>query len=286
MEQITNKTKKCLSLVIAVILVMSLCSMPAKAATKKKSATIYIGEELNIYPVIGTIKKAISSKSKIASVKKSGSSVIVTAKKAGKTNVTLKGSYGNCVYKVTVKKPQFDLSVSQVGADRVLLTLKNQSTAYYDTVNAICTLYDVSGNPVSEKEVTFYAVGAKKTAYVNAYTYDEYVDMSKTTAVINAYRRNTNKCKDYTSKVDYGYNVVQGTYRNQLRVTTSTNYNGNGYIKAAYDVVFYDVVGNIVSVVNNYASLYSTKRIDTDEISFPESAVRYEVKERAFLYTY
>lgn len=287
MKSATIKRKKVISLFLAVMLVTGICSVPVQAKTEKKSATMYVGEKLDIYPIVGTIKKVKSGTSKIASAKKNGSSVIVTAKKPGKTTITIKGSYGNCIYKITVKKLQFDLSVSQTGSDCAVVTVKNKGTAYYDSVDVVCTLRDASGNPVSEESVTLYAVASKSTANTDVHTYDEYVDMSKTTVAISSYRRNTYKCKDYTSKVKYTYNVVENSYGGkELRVTTSTNYKGDGTIRAAYDVFFYDAADNILSVYNNYNALYSTERVETSEISFPADAVRYEVKERAYMYTY
>ena len=107
-----KRFKKCISLLLVAVMMVSMFVIPGgnvqaakkKVQLSKKTVTLEVGKKVTLKLKNAPKKKKItwsSSKKKIASVTKKG---VVTARKAGKANITAKVSGKKYVCKVTVKK--------------------------------------------------------------------------------------------------------------------------------------------------------------------------------------
>lgn len=99
-----RKICKGILMFVALLVMVFVCTDTVEAATKlsKKSATLYVGETLQLKLTGGSRSSSWkSSKSKIASVSKKGK---VTAKKAGTCKITVKQAGKTYTCKITVKK--------------------------------------------------------------------------------------------------------------------------------------------------------------------------------------
>lgn len=107
-----KRFRKCISLLLVAVMMVSMFVIPGgnvqaakkKVQLSKKTVTLEVGKKVTLKLKNAPKKKKItwsSNKKKIASVSKKG---VVTAKKAGKANITAKVSGKKYVCKVTVKK--------------------------------------------------------------------------------------------------------------------------------------------------------------------------------------
>lgn len=289
MKVMKNSTK-CLIAFFVMLFAISLTGITAEAKTKTYKITLYVGEKASEYPSVGTIKSVKSSNKKVVAASKKGSTINLNAKKAGSAKVTVKGKKGTYVYKVTVKKASFSVSGATVNSKGYyLMTLKSQSSSFFESVRVIATFRDSNGNPLKEETFSFYSIAPKSTAYDITYisSYSG-IDPSKTTFTVDEfYRTPYYNYKNYEKNVNYSITEVSSdAYSKDYRFTASTSYKGKGGIYAGYDVFFYDAAGNIVDVYSGYMFLYNKSRVDTRNMSVDSSAVRAEiVSKRVYLAT-
>lgn len=265
---------KCLVALFVMVMTICITGFTSEAKTKTSKLTLIVGEKLQYsYIGMGTLKSVKSNKKKIVSAKKSSGKAVMQAKKAGKATVTVKGTRGTWKYNITVKKPSFDVRISPFD-DYALVSVKNNTSEYFDSIEVLLTFKDANGNPLGQKTVYTNYVGSKKTAVDKVYlTYDN-VDLSKTSYSVS-FRRNVDyKYKNYDKKVNWSPRQ-EG---NKVYVTVSTSYKGKGGVYAGFNVVFYDANGNIISYsYDNYEYLYKNKKIDTTEFYIPDGATSYGV---------
>lgn len=278
------KRKKGLRCMLAAFVVMTALIVgksTAEARTKTDKLTLYTGEKISYsYIGLGNVKKVTSSKKSVVAAKKYKGGSYMTAKKAGKANVTVKGSRGKWIHKITVRKPNFKTSVSPTPEGDFLVSVKNNNPSWFDWVEVVFTFRDAAGNPVTERTATMWRVGPKMTAVGTIYApvYNENVDYSKTTWELSWDRDVDAKYTNYAKKVKFSENRVG----NSLYVTAKTKkkYKGKGWIYIGYDVKFYDANGQVIKVENYYCSLYSGEQSDKTEIYCPSDAVSYSITKR------
>ncbi|MCM1497121.1 MAG: hypothetical protein NC124_01500 [Clostridium sp.] len=288
-----NRPIKCLIAFFVMFLALNIACVTAEAKTKTYKINLYVGETSVQYPSVGKIKSVKTNNKKIVSAKKKGAAINLTAKKKGSAKITVKGSRGTYVYKVTVKNAVFDVTVgtSRTGNDDYLVTLENKTSDFFERVQVSAILRDTAGNPVEEIQLYFYAVGGKGKANSTFYTstYDSTIDISKTTfTVVEFYRSTYTSYKNYLKNVNYSLTQVEeDTYSKKYRLTASTSYKGQGTVFVGYDVFFYDIAGNVVDVSSFYIVLNKNQRVYSDDISVQSSAVRAEIQnKRAYVGTY
>lgn len=256
----------------------------AKTKTKTYKLTMYVGEQYQISPFLCTFKKAKSSKKKVCTAKKKGSYVIITAKKAGKSKVTIKSNKGNFVYKVTVKKVPFQVATYPM-EDGVLVAVKNTSKTYFSSVDIQLTFCDANGVPLNQGATYVYNLGGKQTAYTQKFysTYGSTVNLGKTKARVLKWSRSDDvKIKNFANKVNVNLIKTPATSAystDKLKFNCSMNYTGTGSILVNEDIFCYGAGGKLLKVINASATLSSTKNIYTDDVgySLPEGCVSYKV---------
>lgn len=282
-----NLKKVLMSVAAVLVIALALCvtSVTAEAATKTKKLTMYVGEQFTIYTIGGKMTSVKTSKKKVCTAKKKSGNALLTAKKAGKSNITIKTTRGTLVYKVTVKKNPFKITASTSAEGNIILKVQNTSSGYFDWVDLNVTLCDASGNPVTQKTDSVYYVGSKQTAYGMVYVYDNGIDLSKTKVSVSAWKRTPDASyKGYSKKV----NVSVFEENGYVKLRANTNYSGKGYIYIAYDIAYKNAAGQIIKVTTESTSLYSSKKVDTTYgSSKPSGAVGYEIlSKRVYLKNY
>ena len=131
-------TKRILSVFLAVAMIVTILPpVTAQAATKTKKITLYVGEKVELPVYCNSITSVSSSKKAVAKAGKNSRRCIITAKKAGNTNITIQyKDYNNkkqkAICKVTVKKPTFSSNVQTLNNGYVLVSVKNTSSAMFD----------------------------------------------------------------------------------------------------------------------------------------------------------
>lgn len=287
-----RKSIKCLLAAFAMVMVLSLTGITANAATKTDSFTLLVGEKLPIsYIGMGTIKSVSSSKSKVAKAQKKGSGIQITAKKAGKTNVTVKGSRGNTfIHKITVAKANFKVTPitfipNTYGGGDLVVSIKNNTPAGIDWFDVNFSFKNAAGVEVESRTFTAFYVGKKQTATGTVYISDvSQVDFNQTSYTLK-YRRSADaKYSNYAKKVKFSESR-DGNYIN-ITAKTKSKYKGNGTISIAYEITYYDAAGNIIDMSDYTASLSSTRQSNTTQIYVPSDAANYSINKRVQLRTY
>lgn len=289
-----RKPIKCLLAAFAMVMVLSLTGITANAATKSEKLTLLVGEQYKpVYIGMGTIKSVKSSKSKVANAKKKSGGIQITAKKAGKTNVTVKGSRGNTfIHKITVAKANFvvaptDFIPDSYGGGDLIVTLTNKTPVGVDWFDIDFIFKNAAGGEVKKSSKTIFYVGKKQKASASIYfTSSEVnqIDLSKTTYQIS-YRRSAEATyTNYVKKIKFS----EKRQDNILYITAKPKkkYKGNGTIYLSYEVTSYDAAGNVIDFSENRGSLSSTRKSDTTPVYLNSNAVRYSIKKRVLLRTY
>ena len=281
----TNRSIKCLVAFFVMFLALNMVYVTAEAKTKTYKVTLYVGETSVQYPSVGKIKSVKSSNKKIVSVKKKGYAVNISAKKKGSAKVTVKGSKATYVYKVSVKKPVFNVTVgtSRLGNDDWLVTLENKTSDFFEDVQVSAILRDTAGNPVEEQTLYFYAVGGKGMANDTFYTstYDSTIDISKTTFTVTKFYRSYAKYTNYLKNVNYSLTQIEeDEYGKKYRLTASSSYKGQNTVFVGYDVYFYDAANNLVDVGSFYIVLNKNQKVSSDTFYVPASVTRAEIQNK------
>lgn len=105
MKKMKKFMKQLMASAFVCAMVIALLPATVQAKTTKKSITLYKGEAI-YYTDYSTVKSVKSSNAKVAKASKDKSAdykTNIVAKKAGKTNVTIRTKGGNAVVTVTVK---------------------------------------------------------------------------------------------------------------------------------------------------------------------------------------
>ncbi|MBQ4232287.1 MAG: hypothetical protein II699_03330, partial [Lachnospiraceae bacterium] len=162
-----SKLLKVMVAVLAITLAFGLTGNTAQAA-KKKSVTLFKGEQVSYTIFLGTLKSVKSSKKSVVTAQKKDGKALLTAKKAGKSTVTFKTNRGKLVYTITVKGNPFKLKYTKTTRGIAVEGVNSSSRAFnYVTVTA--TFCDAAGNPVTQETGTLWKVGPKQKAYADIY---------------------------------------------------------------------------------------------------------------------
>ena len=129
-------TKRIVSVFLAVAMIVTILPPVTAQAAKTKSVVLYKGEVVEVSDnFYSTVKSVSSSKKAVVAAKKDSKrnyKAILTAKKAGKSTVTLKTKKGTFKYAVTVKNYDFTVSFKNIGNDYLLMSVKNNTKTTFD----------------------------------------------------------------------------------------------------------------------------------------------------------
>lgn len=242
--------KKILSLGLVFVLALGLCATFGKKAEAASTVkiTLIAGEKYTITPIIetNTFKSVKTSKKKVATVKKTKSLVTITAKKAGKSTITVKSKSSTTKYIVTVKAKRFDSKAytpsntyNELGkcySSSVLLEVTNKTGVYLSGVQVSYAIYGTSGKKLTtgSKQLEELVPGAKLHIFYKSDNFTEAIKTAKVTKVTLMERDYKLKYTDRSSKVTVS-EASMDAYILKLNIANSLSIPVNG--KA--DVVFF-----------------------------------------------
>ena len=270
----------CLTLALFVTV---LSPVVAEAATKTRSLTLYKGEAIYVTDY-NKVKSVSSSKKSVVSVakdKKNNKNANITAKKTGKATVTVKTAAGTYKYNITVKKLDVSVTMTDMGAGYILLTVKNNTKQTFTGVAVEYSLKDESGSEVAHDVEKLYDVVAGKTAYKTLYysSYSYTPDLTQCSAKAVAAERNPSySYKNQTSNFSVKYELNDGKI-----VFTLSNKSKTTAINGKVYALCYDANDNVIGLVSTSAYLKggakdTTSRLvstGTDHVKIVSSAYSY-----------
>lgn len=190
---LSNKAKRLLTACLTLVMVLTILpTVPAQAAAT--NVTMYVGEK-TYYRAHGIVSDVTSTKSGIVEAGKSKqhgsySEVEMTAKKTGKSTVTVKTNSGTEKVNVTVKKLDMPVKVKHLSPSKVTLVVENRANRVFEKVEISYTLKDAEGNVLEEgkKELKYFDMCAKKTSYASIYAgrYRDQIDEVSCTAEVTS----------------------------------------------------------------------------------------------------
>lgn len=280
-----KKSIKCLIAMIVMVMAFTVTGVTAEAKTKTDKMTLLVGEKTGYtYIGMGKIKSVKSSKKSVVTAKKYRGGSLMTAKKAGKANVTVNGSRGKWIHKITVKKASFKVNYTRTADGDFIVSFKNNSSVYLDRCQVTLTFKDSKGNKVTTATAYMNVLGPKQTGYdtiMDPYYYDN-IDYSKTTYTIDYNRSIDASYKNYSKKVKF----TESKSGNYINIKAKTSYKGKGDIYIAYEVKYYDSKKQLIDVANYTTTLYKSRKNSTTQIYMPSSAASYKITKRVMLKTY
>lgn len=245
-------------------LVMIVALLPATVAqAAAKNVTMYKNEAF-YFTDYGTVSKVSSSNSKVvkaAKDKENERHTNLTAKKTGKSTVTIKTSYGTTSLNITVKKLDFSVKVLSVQGSNAIVEIKNKTAQTFDSILLDYTFKGTDGSIIKQDTEKVYRVPAKKTVYTSIYvgsSQAELLDPASCTAKVSSVSHDPSYIyKDVSSKVkatvkdekDNGSNI---TFSVTTKNTTSQNVTGYNYI------LIYDANDTLIGV--DKMSIYLEKK--------------------------
>lgn len=280
-----KKSIKCLIAMIVMVMAFTVTGVTAEAKTKTDKMTLLVGEKTGYtYIGMGSIKSVKSSKKSVVAAKKYKGGSLMTAKKAGKANVTVKGSRGKWIHKITVKKASFKVNYTRTADGDFIVSFKNNTSVYLDSAQVTLTFKDSAGNKVVDRTAYIEVLGPKQTGYdriTDPWYYDN-IDYSKTTYTINYNRTIDASYKNYSKKVKF----TESKSGNYINVKAKTSYKGKGTIYIGYEAKFYDSNKKLIDVANYSTTLYNSSKSSTTQIYMPSDAASYKITKRVVLKTY
>ena len=219
-----------------------------------------------------SITSVSSSKKAVAKAGKNSRRCIITAKKAGNTNITIQyKDYNNkkqkAICKVSVKKPTFSSNVQTLNNGYVLVSVKNTSSAMFDRATLTYSLKDTATGEVVKHDTTFiYKLLAGKTHYEKIYVGPNYeIDCAGATAKVSQVARYypENKYKNIASDaVEYKEMNVEET-DSQIKSNLKLKNTLNKDITVKYYVIAYDANDTIIDVPCSGTRTLNKKEVNT-----------------------
>lgn len=258
-------TALCLTLLMAVTI---LPAVPAQAATKKM--TLYAGESV-YFTDYSDVSKVSSSNKKVLAVAKDKdypTHANMTAKKAGKSNITVKTKKGTSKYTVTVKKADFKIKVSQIAGSQILLSVKNNTGQTFDYANVTYTLKNAAGEVVEKDTKLVDDLVAGKTVYESfLYTSKEELDLTKCSAKVTALSRSLSATyKECASKVKVTDSADTSTKPGYVTFNLKLQNKSKQNVEGAVYVLLYDADDQLIGVRTYYTYL-KAGAVKTDSVS-------------------
>lgn len=276
--------QKMLTLCLAAAMIVTAFA-PVTTEAKTKSMTLYKGEKI-YYTNFSKVTGVSSSKKSVVAIakdKKQDSHANITAKKTGKSTVTIKTKGGTVKYVVTVKPLSFTVKVKDMGNGNALLCIKNNTKQTFEQIAITYYLRDAAGNVFDKDTVTLYdSVAGKwcyRTVYYSSYTYS--MDAAQSSAkVVGVSHDPGHKYTNQTSKIAVS-SKVSG---DQLVIKTKNK--SKSYVNGYNYILFYDAAGQIIEMRTD--SIYlKAGALNSSSISLPYNGYdHYEIKTAAYSESY
>lgn len=272
----------CLTLAL---LVTVLSPVVAEAATKMRNLTLYTGEAIYVTDYY-KVKSVSSSKKSVitaAKDKENNKHANLITKKTGKAVVTVKTEGGTYQYKITVKKLDVSVKMTDIGHGNILLTVKNNTKQTFTALALEYSLKDANGDEVVHDVEKVQDVVAGKTAYKLIYysTYSYTPDISLCEAKAVAAERNPQVTyKNQTSNCSVTYKLDGDKV-----VITTSNKSKKAAISGKVYVLCYDENENIIGLVSSSVYL-KAKAKDTTSRSVTTGTDHVKIVSTVYSYFY
>ena len=262
--------KKLLCACLALAMLITIIPPVTAQAAKTKSVVLqYKGEVVEVSDnFYSTVKSVSSSKKAVVAAKKDSKrnyKAILTAKKAGKSTVTLKTKNGTFKYAVTVKNYDFTVSFKNIGNDYLLMSVKNNTKTTFDDLQLTYTLCNSAGDVIEKKEKNVSDLLPGKKSYEKISVYGMDVDPSQCTAKAKASSRSLDaKYTNLNSKIKFTTSEEKSGDDTEISVKMKNNSK-----KSARGTVFvfvYDANGNILDVKEIYVGSFDAGNIKTESV--------------------
>lgn len=263
-------TRKLLSVFLAVAMIVTILPpVTAQAATKTEKMTLYKGEILEVSDnYLSTVKSVSTTKKSIVAAKKDPKrdyKAVLTAKKTGKSTVTVKTKRGTFKYAITVKNYNFAVSFKDIGNNKILMTVKNNNKDAFDQVQFTYSLCDASGNVVEKKEKVFSDLLPGKKSYETISVYGLDIDPSQCSAKVKANNRYPDaKYTNLGSKVKV--TTTENTTSDYTEITLKMKNNSKSSARGSVFVLIYDAQDNIIEMRDVYVGTLDAGNVKTDSI--------------------
>lgn len=259
-----KKFKKLVCAIIAVAMVITMIpSIPVQAA-KAEKCTIYIGEYFSWSNYSEVLSVKCSNK-KVLSAKKDKDhsyKINLVPKKTGTATVTVKtkGIRRNDTHtiKITVKKPNLQTSIKDIGGGYVLVKIKNNTSQSFDNAKYTYTIKDKSGEVLYHKEDVYASNLASKQTVFKKFYVGDMKDMSESLSKV--------KVTELGRSLDYTYKNVDSKkfkvsvkdkfneddkYGFTLKLQNKTNHRLAGHVY----IFWYDDQNRLLEITDKSVSL-------------------------------
>lgn len=261
-QKIKCNTKRLAAFCLAVAMVITMLpATVAEAATN--SMTMYVGEALS-FTTYSKVSKVTSSKSKIVKAAKNKENDIyadLTAKKVGKSTVTVKAKNGTSKLNITVKKLDMPVGIVSIAGGYVTFAIRNKTAQTFDKIQFKYTLKNAAGEIIKQDTELVHDVIAKKTAYESVYIgkeQAELLDLASCAAKVTGIAHDPRYIyKNVSSKVTATVKDEKeeaNSIEFSVTVKNTTNQTVNGY----YYVMIYDAADKLIGV--DKRSIYLSKK--------------------------
>lgn len=262
-------TKRILSAFLAMAMIVTLVPPVTAQAAKAKSIVLYKGEVVEVSDnLYSTVKSVSTSKKSIVAAKKDSKrdyKAILTAKKAGKSTVTIKTKRGTLKYAITVKNYKFAVSFKDIGNNKILMTVKNNNKDAFDQVQFTYSLCDASGNEVEKKEKVFSDLLPGKKSYETISVYGLDIDPSQCSAKVKANNRYLDaKYTNLGSKVKV--TTTENTTSDYTEITLKMKNNSKSSARGSVFVLIYDAQDNIIEMKDIYVGTLDAGNVKTESV--------------------
>lgn len=253
-------TKRILSVFLAVAMIVTILPPVTAEAAKVKNIIIYKGDKYRFtnYSDITSVSSTKKAVVAIARDKEKKYYANVTAKKTGKSTLTIKTKRQTDKYAVTVADYKFDVSFKKISDSEIIMIAKNKTKTIFDSVSFKYTLCDASGEPVARDSVTMDSLIPGKASYLRINTYGKAdvntLDLSLCTAKATANSRDPlAKYANLSSKIATKITEEPFSDGTQLNVKITNNAKSAG--RGDIFILLYDENNSILGVES--ISLYS-----------------------------
>ena len=262
-------TKRILSVFLALAMIVTLVPPVTAEAAKAKSIVLYKGEVVEVSDnFYSTVKSVSTSKKSIVAAKKDSKrdyKAVLTAKKAGKSTVTIKTKRGTLKYAITVKNYKFAVSFKDIGNNKILMTVKNNNKDAFDQVQFTYSLCDASGNEVEKKEKVFSDLLPGKKSYETISVYGLDIDPSQCSAKVKANNRYLDaKYTNLGSKVKV--TTTENTTSDYTEITLKMKNNSKSSARGSVFVLIYDAQDNILDMRDLYVGTLDAGNVKTESV--------------------
>lgn len=264
-------TKRVLSVFLALAMIVTILPPMTAQAAKATNIILYKGDKYqftNFYDItsVASSKKAVVS---IARDKKKKYYANATAKKLGKSTLTIKTKRGTLKYVATVADYKFDVSFKKVSDSDLLMVVKNNTKTIFDAVSFKYTLCDATGEPITRDDIILYSLIPGKCSYKMIHTYGQIdvntLDLSACTAEATGNdRRPTSKYANLSSKI--ATKVTEETFADGIQLTVRITNNAKSEGRGDAFVLVYDENNNVLGVEDISVYSFGSGDIKTETI--------------------